>query len=201
MQWRAIVRAQSGTSRSWTSVEQRYSSGCRSKASSSAVVPSSRAASSYQARACPISFWAIEEKATSSSSSGAIPVHSELRQPRISSSSAISSSRCVCSFTGLSQLLLQGVAVDAVVVPLELVDELLDCVHGVAGHHPERGRLAAPAVLLPCIDVGELVVRRLDGAGVLKRLPFPLLPEDLVDHAASATTAPRTNSVPSRVVL
>ena len=52
------------------------------------VVPSSTAASSYSARAWPISFCAIDENATSSSSVGAIPVHSESRQPRISSSSA-----------------------------------------------------------------------------------------------------------------
>src|SRR6476660_102238 len=137
MQWRAIVRLQSGTRRSWTSFEHRYSPGSRSKASSSAVVPSSRAASSYSARAWPISFCAIDEKATSSSSSGAIPVHSELLQPRNSSSSA-SSSSC-CAFTGFRQLLFQGVAVDAVVVLLQLVDEVFDRVHGVARDDPERG--------------------------------------------------------------
>src|SRR5690348_17952696 len=127
MQWRAIVRLQSGMRRSWTSFEHRYSPGSRSKASSSAVVPSSRAASSYSARACPISFCAIDEKATSSSSKGAIPVHSESRQPRISSSSAISSNeRASDSFTCLLQLLLQRVAVDSVVVAVELVVELLD---------------------------------------------------------------------------
>src|ERR671928_169954 len=100
-------------SRSWTSRAQRYSPGRRSKASSSAVVPRSRATSSYSARACPISFWAIEENATSSSRNGAIPVHSESRQPRISSSSAISSrsSARPCSLTCLLQLLLERLRV------------------------------------------------------------------------------------------
>src|SRR5918996_918410 len=41
----------------------------------------------------------MDEKATSSSRKGAIPVHSESRQPRTSSSSASSSSACV--LTGL----------------------------------------------------------------------------------------------------
>src|SRR5437763_4823898 len=199
MQWRAIVRAQSGTSRSWTSVEQRYSSGCRSKASSSAVVPSSRAASSYSARACPISFWAMDENATSSSSSGAIPVHSEFRQPRISSSSAASRSCCARSLTCSRQLLLQRVAVHPVVVLLQLVREVVDLVHGLARDDPEGRRLAAPTVLLACVRLGELLVRSLDRAGMRERLAFTFLTEDLVDHAASARTVRRTQAFSSRV--
>src|SRR5215471_2435365 len=129
--------------RSSTRRELRYSSGMRSNASSSAVVPRSRATSSYNARAWPISFCAIDEKATSSSSRGAIPVHSESRQPRISSSSAISSNeRASDSFTCLLELRLQRVAVDAVVVAVELVDELLDLDDRLARHDPQRGRLA-----------------------------------------------------------
>src|SRR6266540_3577890 len=158
-----MVLAQSGTSRASTKGAQRYSSGSRSKASVSASTrprPVRRAASSYHARACPISVWAIDEKATSSSRKGAIPVHSELRQPRISSSSASSSSPC--AFTGLLQFLLQRIAVDAVVVALELVDELVDLVHRLARHDPQRDRLAAPAKLLARVPVGVLRIGRLD---------------------------------------
>src|SRR3954447_14749169 len=135
-------------SRSSTSCAHRYSSRGRSKASSSAVVPRSRAASSYSARACPISFWAIDENATSSSSDGAMPVHSESRQPRISSSSAYSRRRCARSLTRLLQLRLQRVAVDAVVRLLELVVEVRHLVHGVARNDPEGDRLLSPTVLL-----------------------------------------------------
>src|SRR3990170_372130 len=48
----------------------------------------SSASSSYRARAWPISSCAIELVATSSSSIGAIPVHSESQKPITSSSSA-----------------------------------------------------------------------------------------------------------------
>src|ERR1051326_6406698 len=175
------------SSRSSTSRAHRYWPGERSKASSSAVMPRSRATSSYNARACPISFCAIDENATSSSSSGAMPVHSESRQPRISSSSAISSrSCCSCSFTCLLELLLQRVAVDAVIVAVQLVDEVVDLEYGLSRHDPERRRLAAPSVLLARVHVGEAVVGRLDRAGMLERLPLPLLPEDLVDHGRAA---------------
>src|SRR5918996_845116 len=139
-----MVRAHSSR-RSSTKGAQRYSSGLRSKASASASVPRSRAASSYSARAWPISFCAIDEKATSSSRNGAIPVHSESRQPRISSSSASSISS---SLTGLLQLLLERIAVDAVVVPLQLVHEVADFQDRVARHHPERVGLRAAAVEL-----------------------------------------------------
>src|SRR5438552_2930085 len=192
-----MVAAQSGASRSSTRREQRYSSGCRSKASSSAVVPSSRAASSYQARACPISFWAIDEKATSSSSSGAIPVHSEFRQPMISSSSASSSS--FCAFTRPSQLFFEWIAVDSVVVLLELVGEVFDLADLVPGHDPEGHGLAPATILLARIGLGEFPVRRLHRAGVREGLALALLAEDLVDQAASASSARRTHSVSSRV--
>src|SRR5512132_3243944 len=178
---RAIVRSHSG-SRSSTSSEQRYSDGSRSKASSSALVPRSRAASSYSARAWPPSFCAIDEKATSSSRNGAIPVHSESRQPRISSSSAISSSSSARAGTlaRLLQLLLERIAVDPVVVPVQLVDEVVDAHQRLPGDYPERDRLAAPAVLLTCVRLGEALVGCLDGAGVLERLALAFLSEDLV---------------------
>src|SRR5437763_10212570 len=163
--------------------EDRYSSGCRSNASSSAVVPSSRAASSYSARACPISFWAIDENATSSSRLGAIPVHSESRHPRTSSSSASSSRRRTRLFTCLCQLRLERVAVHAVVVPLQLVDELVHLVDGLARNDPQRHRLAPPAVLLPRVDLCEGRVRSGKRPRVLERLAFPLLSKHLEDHA------------------
>src|SRR5918994_5981868 len=191
-----MVRAHSSR-RSSTSGAERYSSGRRSKARASASVPRSRAASSYSARACPISFCAIDEKATSSSRKGAIPVHSESRHPRTSSSSASSRSS---SFTGKLQLLLQRVAVDAVVVALELVDEVVDGEDGVAGDDPERLRLGAPPVELTGVLLGEAAVGSLQRACVRERLALPLLPEDLPDHAASASTTRRTHSVSSRVV-
>src|SRR5205807_7429088 len=103
------------------------------------------ATSSYSARACPISFCAMEEKATSSSSSGAIPVHSESRQPTISSSSASPSS--TCSLTSLLKSGLDRVAVDAAVLEVELVGPVLDVADRVARHEPERDRLASTAVL------------------------------------------------------
>src|SRR2546426_10307577 len=190
---RAIVRAQSGTKRRWTSGAQRYSSGRRSKAGASG----SPERSWEIARAGPISFWAIEEKAASSSSTGAIPVHSELRQPRTSSSSAISSS--ACSFPRFSQLRLQRVAVHPVVVLAQLVDEVLEDADRLARHGPEGDGLAAAPELLVRVRVGEGLVRRVDRAGVLKRIALALLPEDLVDHAASARIAVRTQAVSSRV--
>src|SRR5215213_7148966 len=133
----------------------RYSPGSRSKARESASVPSSFAASSYQARACPISVWAMDEKATSSSRKGAMPVHSELRQPRMSSSSA--RLRSSCAFTCLLELDLQRVAVHSAVVAVEDVGDvgLPNLVDGVARDDPERERLGAAAVELPCICLGE----------------------------------------------
>src|SRR3954449_12385724 len=109
---------------------------------------SSVAASSYSARAWPISFCAIDENATSSSRNGAIPVHSDSRQPRISSSSASSRSSATRSLTRLLQPHLDRVAVDAAVLEVELVGPVVDDVHRVARDEPERDRLAAAAVLL-----------------------------------------------------
>src|SRR6185295_7872506 len=138
-----------------------------------------------------------------------------LRQPRISSSSAIGSSTSAreppcnrlllgCSglgsLTRLPQLLLERVPVHSVVVPFQFVDEVVDLVHGLPRDDPERDRLAAPPELLPRIPLGELLVWRLDRAGVRERLPLSLLPKDLVDHAASGSTTRRTHSVSSRVV-
>src|SRR5215472_16834808 len=123
-----------------------------------------------------------------------MPVHSELRQPRTSSSSAIwsSSSR---SLTGLLQLHLQRVPVDAVVVAAELVREVVDLANRVARDDPERRRLAAPPVLLVRVRLREGRVRSGDGAGVLEGLALALLAKDLVDHAASARIACRTQAV------
>src|SRR5579859_6346265 len=139
----------------------------------------------------------MDENATSSSSTGAIPVHSELRQPRTSSSSAIWSNSA-CSLTCLLQLRLQRVAVDPVVVLAELVGEVLDLVDRVARDDPERHRLAATTVLLVRVGVSEGRVGRGHRAGMLERLPLPFLPEDLPDHAASARIARRTQAVSSR---
>src|SRR5436190_1032854 len=116
---------------------------------------------------------------------GAIPVHSELRQPRMSSSSA-SSSRTSArlrsnAFPDLGESALDRVAVDAAVLEVELVRPVVDAPDRVARHEPERDRLAAPAVLLAGPRLGELRVGRGDRARVLERLPFSLLPEDLVD--------------------
>ena len=41
-------------------------------------------------------------------------------------------------------------------------------------------------------------VRRLEGTAVLEGLALSLLPENLVDHAASGSTARRTHAVSSR---
>src|SRR5205807_204816 len=140
------------------------------------------ATSSYSARACPISFCAIEEKATSSSSMGAIPVHSESRQPRTSSSSARPSS--ACSFTRLLQTGFDRVTVDAAVLEVELIGPVLDVADRIARDEPEGDRLAATAVLLARPRLCEVGVRRLDGPGMLERLAAPLLAKDFVDHAA-----------------
>src|SRR6266496_2028953 len=128
----------------------------------------------------------MEEKATSSSSSGAIPVHSESRHPTMSSSSARPRSS---SFTSLLQAGLDRVAVDAAVLEVELVGPALDVADRVARDEPQRDRLAAPAVLLARPGLREVCVRRLDGAGVLERLAFALPAKDLVDVAQAASTA------------
>src|SRR5215470_4616516 len=117
------------------------------------------------ARAWPISFWAIDENATSSSSMGAIPVHSESRQPRTSSSSARPSS--ACSFTSLLQACFDRVAVNPPVLEVELVRPVLDVADRVARDEPERDRLAAPAVLLARPGLRKVGVWCDDRAGVL----------------------------------
>src|SRR5688500_572440 len=118
-----------------------------------------------------------------------MPVHSELRQPRTNSSSAICSSCRARSLTCLLQLLLQRVAVDEVVVALKLVDEVADLDDPLARDDPQRDGLAPAAVLLARVPLGEGLLGRLNGAGMRERLPFPLLPKNFVDHAAWARTA------------
>src|SRR5207245_376656 len=86
--------------------------------------------------------------------------------------------------------------VDAAVLEVELVGPVLDVTDRVARREPERYRLAPPAVLLARPGLREVGIGRLDGAGVLERLATPLLPEHLVDHAAS--TASRTHCSCSR---
>src|SRR6266536_1068715 len=104
----------------------------------------------------------------------------------MSSSSAISRrSCCPCLFTRLLELFLERIAVHAVVVAVELVDELVDRMHGFTRHEPEGLRLAATSVEIGRIDLRERQVRGLDGARVLKRLALPLLAKDLVDHLRS----------------
>src|SRR5206468_3256059 len=128
---------------------------------------------------------------------GAMPVHSESRQPRTSSSSARPSS--ACSFTGLLQPRLDRVAVDAAVLEVELVGPVLDVADRVAGNEPERDRLAAPAVLLARPRLGEVRVGRDDRARVLERGTALLLAKDLPDGVAhGASTTSRTHCSRSR---
>src|SRR5690348_6185670 len=111
-----------------------------------------------------------------------------------SSSSASPSSS---SFTRLLQSRLDRVAVDPAVLEVELVRPVVDLVHRVARHEPERDRLTAAAVLLarPCL--GEVDIRRDDGARMLERLALAILAKDFVDHQA-ASTASRTHCSCSR---
>src|ERR1700749_965571 len=97
---------------------------------------------------------------------GAMPVHSESRQPITSSSSARSSS--ACSFTSLLQACLDRVAVHAAVLEVELVGPVLDVADRVGRAEPEPPRPPAPAVLLAGPRLGEVRVGRDDGAGVLE---------------------------------
>src|SRR4051794_16556756 len=145
---------------------------------------SSVAASSYSARACPISFWAIDENATSSSSVGATPVHSESRQPRISSSSARLRSSRARSLACNTQPLLDRVAVDAPVLEVELVGPVRHRMDRRARNEPQALALAPPPELLARPRVGERRVGRVDRAGVRVRLALPLLAKDFEDHAA-----------------
>src|SRR6516225_2334650 len=134
----------------------------------------------------------MDENATSSSSIGAIPVHSDSRQPRKSSSSAIARSCCCsCALTCLLQPCLDRVAVDAAVLEVELVGPVLDVADLVAWHEPQRHGLAAAAVLLARPRLREVGVGSDDRAGVLERLALPLAPEHFEDgmaHAASTTS-------------
>src|SRR6476619_1850775 len=133
-----------------------------------------------------------------------MPVHSEFRQPRISSSSASARSSCTRSFTCLLQPLLDRVAVDPAVLEIELVDEVLDLVDRLPRHEPERRRLATAAVLLARVDLCEASVGRDDRASVLHRRAGPLAPEHLEDHrahAASASTVRETQSISARESL
>src|SRR3954453_4825704 len=192
-QRRAIVCAHSSRCSS-TSGAQRYSSGLRSNASASG----SSERGEETAAAGPISFCAIEEKATSSSSIGAIPVHSESRQPRTSSSSASPSS--ACSLTRLLQAGLDRVAVDAAVLEVELVGPVLDVADRVARDEPERDRLTAPAGLLARPPLREVRIGGHDRPRELERLAAALLAKDLPDGvlAHAARTASRTHCSWSR---
>src|SRR5580765_1970504 len=123
-----------------------------------------------------------------------MPVHSESRQPRISSSSAYSISSCARSLTRLLELGFQRVAVDSVVRLLELVVEVGHFVDRFARDDPQRDRLLAPAVLLVRENLCERCVRRRHRAGVRERGALLLLAKDLEDHAASARTTERTHA-------
>src|SRR5690242_6959778 len=108
-----------------------------------------------------------------------MPVHSDSRQPRTSSSSARPSS--ACSFTSLLQPCLDRIAVDAAVLEVELVRPVLDVADRVARNEPERDRLAPAAVLLARPGFSEVGVRRHDRARVLERCAALLLAKDLPD--------------------
>src|SRR5438045_8623614 len=108
-----------------------------------------------------------------------MPVHSDSRQPRKSSSSAIARSCCSRALTSLLQSCLDRVAVDTAVLEVELVRPVLDVADLVARHEPESDRLAAPAVLLARPRLREVRVGRYDRAGVLEGLALPLAPEYL----------------------
>src|SRR5512132_915648 len=81
---------------------------------------------------------------------------------------------------------------------MELVRKVADLAGGCARHEPEGLRLLPPPLLLTCVGLSEGVVGSGDRTRMLKRLALPLLPEDLVDHAASARTACRTQASWSR---
>src|SRR5207244_12490719 len=110
--------------------------GLRPSPSPPPFAPTSRAATSYPARACPSSFCAIDENAPSSPRVGAIPAHSESRQPITSSSSASSSRSRARSFTCLLQPHLERIAVDPAVLEVELVGDVVYVVHVVARDEP-----------------------------------------------------------------
>src|SRR5918992_2909316 len=133
-----------------------------------------------------------------------MPVHSELRQPRSSSSSANSRRTSLLGRAGTLPRLLQPrldrVAVYAAVLEVELVRELLDRHDLVAGHDPQRHRLLPPRVELACVRLGERAVGRVERAAVLERLPFALLAEDLPDavgHRGATPPARARRATPS----
>ena len=114
-----------------------------------------------------------------------MPVHSESRQPRISSSSAISRSSCARSLTCLLQLLLQRVAVDAVVVAFS--SSTKSSISRIASRGTTHSATDSPR--RPYCSRAYASANSRSGAstepGVRERLPLPLLAEDLEDHAAS----------------
>src|SRR6187455_1489603 len=106
------------------------------------------------------------------------------------------------TLSGLPEALLDRVPVDTAVLEVELVDEVVDLRDGPARDEPERLGLAAAAVLLARVDLGEPLVRSGDRAGMLHRGAGALAAEDLPDarrgHAASASTVRATQSTSSR---
>src|SRR3954452_12291724 len=123
-----------------------------------------------------------------------MPVHSESRQPRTSSSSARPSS--ACSLTGLLQAGLDRVTVHAAVLEVELVGPDLEVADRVARDEPERDRLATPAVLLARPSLREVGGGRDDGpAGLEGAAPLLLaeaLPDGVLAHAAKASRTHRS---------
>ena len=122
------------------------------------------------------------------------------RQPRTSSSSAIGRSSCARSLTCLRQLRLQGIAVDPVVVPVQLVDELLD----LEDRSRATTQSATDSPRRPNCSCAYALAYAASGASTepacANGYALSLLPEDLPDHAASASTRARTHSVSSRVM-
>src|SRR5918994_1948720 len=152
--------------------------------------------SSYSAFACPISSWAIELVATSSSSIGAMPVHSESQNPMTNSSSAtlrissarasrVSTSRSVLTVTPVKGRLRQ-------VGVVELGDRS-------ARDDPQPMRLAAPPVELARVVHGELLVRGIYVARVDHRIALVLLAEYLPHAFRSRLHAHRRKRTPPLV--
>src|SRR5579862_8977482 len=106
----------------------------------------------------------------------------------MTSSSSASPRSSLRSLSCNAQPRFQRVAVDATVLQVELVGEILDIVDGLARNEPKRGGLAASPVLLARPRLRELGVGRLDRARVLERLALLLLSEHLEDHVASTSS-------------
>src|SRR5439155_9916005 len=98
------------------------------------------------------------------------------------------------SFTCLLQPHLERIPVDAAVLEVELVGEVVHFVDGVARHEPQRLRLAAATVLLARPRFREGGVGRVDRARMLERLALLLASEHFEDHAASASRTHRSCS-------